>query len=138
MNVLTWRPPTAGTDASTAVKRVADLVSIARARGVPAPVYEDVVVLPDGGVVVLQEFIEGQRPVPARHLIAVLLVLGEHRRAALHGTDHSAQPAPLYLTGDGPGYCLHGPLRDHSRPTQRLLDWGPDRRPVRRRRPSGR
>jgi len=123
ISVLTWRPPTAGTDASSAANRVADLVSIARASGVPAPAYEDVVALPGGGVVVLQEFIEGQRPVPARRLITDLLVLSEHRRSALRGTDHSAQPASLYLTGDGPSYCLHGPLRDHSRPTRRLIDW---------------
>lgn len=32
-------------------------------------------------------------------------------------------PSPLHLSRDGPGFCLHGPLRDHGRHTRRLLDW---------------
>jgi hypothetical protein len=101
---------------------VSALVSTARARGMPAPRYEDIVGLPDGGAVVLQEFVEGQRPVPSRQLIALLLALTERNRSALQGTAHAAQPTPLYLTEDGPGYCLHAPLRSHSRQTRRLLD----------------
>jgi hypothetical protein len=31
--------------------------------------------------------------------------------------------AALYLTGDGPGFCLHGPLAGHDRRTARLLSW---------------
>ncbi|MFD0524013.1 phosphotransferase family protein [Paractinoplanes durhamensis] len=33
------------------------------------------------------------------------------------------QPAELYLTGDGPGFCLHGPLETHSARSARLLAW---------------
>jgi aminoglycoside phosphotransferase (APT) family kinase protein len=103
--------------------RVSELVSIARACGVPAPRYEDIVGLPDGGAVVLQEFVEGQRPVPSRQSIALLLDLAERSRAALQGTTHATQPTPLYLTDDGPGYCLHAPLRSHSHQTRHLLHW---------------
>jgi len=122
-SVLTWRGTTRGSDGASFAQRITELVTIARAHGIPAPRYEDVVALPDGGVVVLQEFVAGTRPAPGRRVVAQLLQLSEHRRGVLSGTGHEKEGMPLYLRQDGPGFCLHGPLRDHDRRTRRLLGW---------------
>jgi len=99
------------------------LVEVARRVGIPAPAYEDVVPLADGGVVVLQEFVAGVRPNLSVAVITSLLELTERRRGALKGTGYESEGTRLYLIDDGPGFCLHGPLRDHDRRTRRLLDW---------------
>jgi len=122
-SVLTWRGPTRGQDGVALAHRIAELVTIARAHGIPAPRYEDVVALPNGGAVVLQEFVAGTRPAPRRRVVAELLQLSERRRGVLSGTGHEKDGTRLYLRQDGPGFCLHGPLRDHDRRTRRLLGW---------------
>ena len=122
-SVLTWRGPQLGRDNAGDVARTADLVEVARRVGVPAPAYEDVVPLADGGVVVLQEFVAGVRPDLSIAVITSLLELTERRRGVLKGTGYENEGTGLYLIDDGPGFCLHGPLRDHDRRTRRLLDW---------------
>lgn len=122
-SVLTWRPPRHGYDGAAQATRTAELVAIARRGGMPAPDYEDVVPLPDGGVAVLQQYVDGVCGEPAADLVGVLLQLAECRRGLLRGTRFANDAAPLYLLEDGPGFCLHGPLRDHDRRTRRLLDW---------------
>lgn len=122
-SVLTWRPSLEGHDRTAEVQRVAELVAIARTAGIPAPRYEDIIPLPGGSVVVLQEFVEGVRPTAAPGLVASLLELSDRRRDLLSGPSHQIEGTPLYLTEDGPGFCLHGPLRDHDKRTRRLLDW---------------
>ena len=124
--VLTWRPPAQGRDIAAQVTRTSQLVAIARRAGVPAPAYEDIVVLGDGGVVVLQEFVAGVRPRRSPDVVAALFELSERRRGVLAGTAFSATPTPLYLTEDGPGFCLHGPLRERDERTRRLLSWVED------------
>lgn len=121
-SVLTWRPPNHGRDIAAEVVRTSQLVAIARRSGVPALRYEDIVVLADGGVVVLQEFVAGARPGPSAGAVGSLLELSERRRGVLAGTPFSGT-TPLYLTTDGPGFCLHGPLREHDDRTRRLLSW---------------
>jgi hypothetical protein len=79
--------------------------------------------LGDGGVVVLQEFVDGVRPGRVPRVITSLLELADARRGMLSGTAYSDEATPLHLTEDGPGFCLHGPLCDHDRRTRRLLDW---------------
>jgi hypothetical protein len=105
------------------VSRVAELVTLARNIGVPAPAYQDVVPLLDGGVVVLQELVSGMRPRVCREVVAALIDFSERRRGVLSGTRFATTPTPLYLTADGPGFCLHGPLRDRDSRTRRLLEW---------------
>ena len=122
-SVLTWRSSREGHDRTAEVQRVAELVAIARTAGVPAPCYEDIIPLQDGSVVVLQEFVEGVRPTAAPGIVASLLDLSDRRRDLLTGPGHQIEGTPLYLTEDGPGFCLHGPLRDHDKRTRRLLDW---------------
>src|SRR5215207_354767 len=72
-SVLTWRGPRVGQDASAEAARTADLVAIARHTGLPAPAYEDIVALLDGGVVVLQGFVSGVRPRACAEVIDSLL-----------------------------------------------------------------
>ena len=122
-SVLTWRGPRVGQDGAAQAARTADLVAIARRAGNPVPAYEDIVPLPDGGVVVLQELVSGVRPRASAEAIASLLELVERRRGVLKGSVFASEPASLSLTADGPGYCLHGPLRDHDGRTRRLLGW---------------
>jgi hypothetical protein len=122
-SVLTWRAPRPGRDTAADVARTAVLVEAARRVGVPAPAYEDVVPLGDGGVVVLQELVAGVRPTLNVDVITSLLELTDRRRGVLKGTRYEHECTRLYLIDDGPGFCLHGPLRDHDRRTRRLLDW---------------
>jgi hypothetical protein len=122
LSVLTWRSSREGYDMAAEVQRVSELVAIARTAGVPAPRYEDIIPLPDGSVVVLQEFVHGVRPTAGRAVIASLLDLTDRRRDVLAGSSYPIEGTPLYLTEDGPGFCLHGPLREDER-ARRLLDW---------------
>lgn len=122
-SVLTWRPPSTGRDITAEVTQTAQLIAIARWAGVPAPAYEDIVTLADGGVVVLQEFVAGVRPRRSSEVVASLLELSERRRGILAGTPFSGSATPLYLATDGPGFCLHGPLRERDERTRRLLSW---------------
>src|SRR5882724_10294253 len=97
------------------------LMNAARAVGVPAPEYEGVFELADGSIAVVQERANGV-PVEAvsESLVAAMLDHADRRvRAVPAGLDRG--PLPLFLCGDGPGYCLHGPLRDHSAATRELL-----------------
>jgi hypothetical protein len=79
--------------------------------------------LGDGGVVVLQEFVAGVRPNLNVDVITSLLELTDRRRGVLKGTRYESERTRLYLIDDGPGFCVHGPLREHNRRTRRLLDW---------------
>ena len=51
-----------------------------------------------------------------------MLVLND-RLAGLLADRWDVPPVDLYLDTDGPGFCLHEPLRTHSPRAARLLDW---------------
>lgn len=78
--------------------------------------------LPGGEVTaVVQELVRGRAvgdPDPG--LVLALLALNAVQRGALEVAGGS--PADLHLEGDGPGFCLHEPLRRHSRASRALLD----------------
>lgn len=57
---------------------------------------------------------------PDPGLVRALLALNAVQRGALAAAGGS--PADLHLEGDGPGFCLHEPLRRHSRASRALLD----------------
>src|SRR5215472_7394999 len=109
-SVLTWRPGT----------RLADLrdgplavISALRPAGYPAPAAE-LAVQADDAVAMIWELLPGT---PVSHLTTALLnqalTLNNLQKDRLVG--HPAiPPVLLYLTSDGPGFCLHQPLRDHS------------------------
>ncbi|MVA75052.1 phosphotransferase [Auraticoccus sp. F435] len=115
--VLTWQP---GTPAARH-RQVAELVEVARTRGVPAPRYQHVLQVGDD-VAVVQELLPGAAPDDlSPDLVHQLIELNRRLRGAL--TDRPGVPAAeLHLTSSGPGFCLHETLLIHSRRTRRLLD----------------
>lgn len=91
-----------------------------RRRGYPAPRLEfsaDV----DGTTVQVWELLPGAPPrVMTSALLDAALALNQSQAgAAPPGTP----PVALYLLYDGPGFCLHEPLRTHSARTRRLEHW---------------
>jgi Phosphotransferase enzyme family len=64
---------------------------------------------------------------PARAARSVPLLEGaltlNDRQADLLAGHPGIPPVDLYLTGDGPGFCLHSPLREHSDRTRALHRW---------------
>jgi hypothetical protein len=107
---------------TTARTRSAALVDRARAAGVPTPRHE-LTARVDGVRVVVQQRLPGA---PPSHLDAVLvwqmLRINEQLAGVLAG-EPDPRPAELYLTSDGPGFCLHEPLTAHGRRAARLLAW---------------
>jgi len=99
---------------------VRGIVDRLRARGYPAPAYLAVVDCGDVTAVV-QERVAGTPVARAGPgLVRALLAVHRLQRGALEAAGGS--PADLHLLHDGPGFCLHGPLRHHSRATRGLLD----------------
>ena len=114
--VLTWAPPLPSGQAPGAFEQSVALMGLARDAGVPVARYEAVAVLPDGSVAIVQERIEGHVPaVVSETLVEHTIDLAETRRGLLAGTPWATSTPTLYLLEDGPGFCLHGPLRSFSR-----------------------
>jgi hypothetical protein len=93
-----------------------------RAQGYPAPATE-LVAQVDDAVVTVQELLQGTK---TDHMDEGLLeqALALHARhvGALAGRDDVSR-INLYLTADGPGYCLHEPLRQFGERTAALERW---------------
>jgi aminoglycoside phosphotransferase (APT) family kinase protein len=117
--VLTWRP-------AVGLAQLRDgplaVIGALRAIGYPAPAAE-LTVQAGGAVAQVWELIPGapvERLTPA--LFDQALALNVRQAAALAG--HRAIPAVnLFLTTDGPGFCLHEPLRGHNARARQLDDW---------------
>jgi len=116
--VLTWQPG----PALDRQRAIADLLAVARARGVPAPAYELVVPLPDA-VAVVQQRLPGAPPVRLDDALVTAMLAASDRFAGVLADRRDVAPARLYLTGDGPGFCLHGPLAAYGGRAVRLLSW---------------
>ena len=118
-SVLKWRP---GTTAEEFESGPLAVVSVLRSVGYPAPDTELVAQVGDA-VVTIQELLPGK----AVNLLdeATLdhaLALNDLQTSAL--VAHREIPnVSLYLNDDGPGFCLHEPLRRYSRRTARLEAW---------------
>ena len=115
-SVLTWQPPGTVSD----VRRAASLLEVARAGGVPAPRYELVEELP-AAVVIVQELLPGTGPTTITQRTVDSMIAINHRCRGLLAGRTNLPPPSLYLRTDGPGYCLHEPLRRYDRRTARLL-----------------
>lgn len=114
--VLTWQP---GTPAGRH-REIAELVRIARARGVPAPRYEHVLQV-GTDVAVLQELSPGFPPrCVTPELVDAMLAVNDRCRGALAGRDDVAA-AELHLRHSGPGFCLHEPLQAYGARSRGLL-----------------
>lgn len=110
-SVLKWRPHS----------RVADLEAgpltvgrVLRQAGCPAPAIE-LVAQVGHAVVMVQELLPGTKIDHLDHDVLVQ-ALELNRLQAGRLADHPEVPATeLFLRQDGPGYCLHEPLRRHNR-----------------------
>lgn len=115
-SVLKWRP-----NVSLAAFNVGPvaIVDALRSIGYPAPAFELAVQLGDA-VVAVQELMPGAKIDRFdTSFLDQALVLNRLQGRAL--ADHPDAPvAPLYLRADGPGFCLHEPLRQFNQRTAAL------------------
>jgi Phosphotransferase enzyme family len=118
-SVLTWRP---GTRLAELQEGPLAVTGALRPAGYPAPAAELAVQAGDAAALVW-EFLPGA---PISHLTPALLgqALALNNLQAGQLAGHDTIPAiRLCLTSDGPGYCLHQPLREHSARTRALDRW---------------
>jgi len=102
--------------------RTGPLVDRARAAGVPTARHQ-LAAHVDGVRVIVQERLPGHPPAgPDASLVAQMIAVTD-RLAGLLAGEPDPRPVPLHLLGDGPGFCLHGPLSAYDARTARLLDW---------------
>jgi phosphotransferase family enzyme len=102
--------------------RTGPLIDRARAAGVPTPRHE-LAAHVDGVRVVVQERLPGAPPASVDAAVVRQMIAVTDRLAGILAADPAPTPTELHLTGDGPGFCLHGPLSGYSPRTARLLDW---------------
>ncbi|HEX9030589.1 MAG TPA: phosphotransferase [Streptosporangiaceae bacterium] len=117
--VLTWQP---GIGRAADRDAMLTVIEALREAGYPAPAAE-LVVQTEDAVALVWELLPGT---PIDHLTVALLdqalALNELQAGRLAG--HDDLPAiELFLTSDGPGFCLHEPLREHSARTRALEGW---------------
>jgi hypothetical protein len=102
--------------------RSAVLVDRARAAGVPTPRHE-LTARVDGVRVVVQQRLPGTPPADLDPSVVRQMLAVNDQLAGVLAADPDPRPAELYLTSDGPGFCLHDPLSAHSDRAARLLAW---------------
>jgi len=102
--------------------RTGPLLDRARAAGVPTA-RQELSAHIDGVRVIVQQRLPGNPPAAVDASLVRQMVGLNRRLAGLLADRPSIPPVDLYLTGDGPGFCLHGPLAAHDRRTARLLAW---------------
>lgn len=115
-SVLKWRPHTELADMRAGPLAVVEAL---RASGYPAPATE-LAVQAGHAVVLVLELLPGTKVEVLDHRgLDQALALNEAQAGRLTGQG-TIPPVELYLSSDGPGYCLHEPLRAHSPRTARL------------------
>jgi hypothetical protein len=100
----------------------AALVDRARAAGVPTPRHE-LTARVDGVRVVVQQRLPGAPPPDLDAGVVRQMLAVNDQLAGVLAAEPGPRPAELYLTSDGPGFCLHEPLSAFSARTARLLEW---------------
>ncbi|TCC47566.1 aminoglycoside phosphotransferase family protein [Kribbella capetownensis] len=118
-SILKWRPDVRLPDLEAGPLAVTEA---ARVAGLPAPRTELAVQL-GTAIATVQELLPGA---PIRRLddhgLTQALDFNSLHAGLLR--DRPDVPAfELFLDHDGPGFCLHGPLRAHNRRTARIDDW---------------
>lgn len=110
-SVLTWRP---GAELSQVRAGPVAVTDALRAIGYPAPAME-VAVQIGRDVVLVQELLPGLKIECIEvDVLEQALALNELQAGALAGLRDVMAPVSLYLRDDGPGFCLHEPLRWHN------------------------
>ena len=114
-SVLKWRPGTRLDDLERGPLAVVDVL---RDAGYPAPRTE-LAVQVGTAVVTVQELMPGATVTDLTPgLLDQVLALNELQAGRLAGS--AVSPLPLYLQTDGPGFCLHEPLRQRDARTAAL------------------
>jgi hypothetical protein len=103
--------------------RTGPLLDRARAAGVPTARLELSAHI-DGRRVIVQQCLPGAVPTPQTTDVCLVeqMVAINARLRGLLADRGPGTSVDLYLTHDGPGFCLHEPLLSHDRRTTRLLD----------------
>jgi aminoglycoside phosphotransferase (APT) family kinase protein len=118
-SVLTWQPDRTMAQLTAGPLAVVETL---HAAGYPAPRIELAVEL-DDAVALIQELLPGsmiERLGP--ELLDQALALNDRQTDAL-AERPDVDPVHLHLVDDGPGFCLHEPLRRHGRRSARLERW---------------
>lgn len=116
-SVVKWRP---GMGLLAMQRGPLTVVEVLRAAGYPVPATELSVQL-DDAVVTVQELLPG-KPIERLDDSGLDQALALNNLQAGQLAEHLTIPHPnLYLREDGPGFCLHGPLREFS-PRSKALD----------------
>jgi hypothetical protein len=102
--------------------RTGPLVDRARAAGVPTA-RQELAAHVDGVRVIVQQRLPGTPPATLNARLITQMLQVNDRLTGLLAGEADPRPVPLYLTADGPGFCLHEPLASFDRRTARLLDW---------------
>ena len=101
--------------------RSGPLVDRARRAGVPTARHE-LAAHVDGSRVIVQQRLPGAPPETVDLSVVRQMLALNDRLAGLFADDPAPKPAPLHLTSDGPGFCLHGPLAHYSPRSAALLE----------------
>ena len=102
--------------------RTGPLLDLARDHGIPTA-RQELSAHIDGRRVVVQQRLPGAPPPTLGAPLVRQMIALNTRFAGLLAGRPAVPMIDLYLTGDGPGFCLHQPLAAHSPRTARLLDW---------------
>jgi hypothetical protein len=118
-SVLKWRPGTRLEDLLAGPIAVSEAV---RAAGAPVPETQLAVQL-GSAIATVQELLPGA-PIAQldAHGLDQALAFND-LQAGLLVSRPDIPSLELFLCEDGPGFCLHGPLRAHNRRTARLDNW---------------
>lgn len=116
--VLKWQPRTRIPDLRDGPLAVTGAL---RAAGYPAPAAELAVQAGDAVALVWKLLPGAQISHLTPALLDQALALNNLQAGQLAG--RGIPSVRLYLTTDGPGYCMHQPLREHSARTRRLDRW---------------
>lgn len=111
----------ASAESGDQLRLTADVLVLARERGVPAPRYDLIIPLA-GTHAVVQERLGGAEPqVVDTGLVDQMVAVTEPWCGLLTDRD-DLEPASLHLTESGPGFCLHESLQHVDARTRRLLE----------------
>ena len=114
--VLTWRPQTILTNLQRGPLAVVDVL---RSAGYPAPATELAIQI-GHGLALVHQLLPGTKLDHLDHyLLDQALALNNLQADQLAGRRDIPTPR-LFLRTDGPGFCLHGPLRDRNARTRTL------------------